>query len=215
MKKNLCVLILSFAATFAFAQVNIKEVTHYLFKDFTKGTVLMKTGVKNEAMLNYNSLTEEMIFDNKGTKLALGNLELIDTVFINDRKFILLNRKFVEVIFESKFSLYAEHKCKLKDPGKPSAYGGTSQTSATSTYSTYFSGGQAYNLKLPEGFETNPYIEYWLFKDGKLNKFLSIRQLSKYFSQEEDIFKDFVKKNNVKFDDESSIVRLLKYLENN
>lgn len=197
------------------AQVNVKEVTHYLFKEFTKGTVLMKPGSKNEALLNYNSLTEEMIFDNKGTKLALGNLELIDTVFINSRKFIPLNSKFVEIIFDSKYSLYAEHKCKLKDPGKPSGYGGMSQTSATSTYSTYFSGGQAYGLKLPEGFETNPYTEYWLKKDGKLDKFLSIRQLSKYFSEKEDIFKEFVKKNNVKFDNEASIVKLLKFMESN
>jgi hypothetical protein len=45
-------------------------------------------------LLNYNSLTEEMIFENNGKKLAIGKgeLELVDTVFIKDRKFVILNQ---------------------------------------------------------------------------------------------------------------------------
>ena len=150
MKRVFYLLIMSVFAASGYSQVKVIELSHYLFPEFTKGVVLMKTGVKNEALLNYNSLTEEMIFDNKGTKLALGQLEQVDTVYIQGRKFFPLNNKFVELVYQSKYALYAEHKCNVKDPGKPAAYGGTSQTSATSTYSSYFSGGQVYELKLPE-----------------------------------------------------------------
>lgn len=215
MKRLVILLVISFAFSFAYAQVKVVEVTHYLFPEFTKGVVLMKNGIKNETLLNYNSLTEEMIFENNGTKLAIGQPELVDTVFIKGRKFFLLNGKFVELINNSKYKLYAEHKCTIKDPGKPAAYGGTSQTSATSTYSSFFTGGQVYDLKLPEGYETKPFVDYWLVKDGEVSKFLSIRQLAKLFNEKDNSFKEFVKKHDVKYTDQSGIVELIRYLEAN
>ncbi len=198
-----------------YGQTNLKLVTHYLFPEFTKGVVLMKTGIRNEAVLNYNALTEEMIFETRGTKLALGQLESIDTVYISDRKFIPRDNTFIELLFKSKYSLYADYKCKLKDPGKPAGYGGTSQTSAITTYSTFFAGGRPYEMKLPEGFETQSSVEYWLDKDGKLNKFLSIRQLSKLFDEKESVYKSYIKKHDVKYDDQASVIELLRFMEAN
>jgi len=171
--------------------------------------------MSNEALFNYNSLTEEMIFDNKGVKLAVGQLDQIDTIFVKGRKFVPVNKKFAEVIYRSKYTLFVEHKCSLKDPGKPAGYGGTSQTSATTSYSSYFSGGQVYELKLPEGYETKPYIEYWLRKDQIMNKFLSIRQLTKLFGDKESLAKDYIKKQNVKYDDLPGIIETIKFLEKN
>ena len=91
-------MIMNILVVTGYSQVRVLELSHYLFPEFTKGVVLMKTGVKNEALLNYNSLTEEMIFDNKGTKLALGQLDQVDTVYIQNRKFFPLNKKFVEIV---------------------------------------------------------------------------------------------------------------------
>jgi hypothetical protein len=214
--KPICLLIFIVSTSYVLsAQVKVLDLTHYLFPEFSKGIVLMKNGMSNEAYFNYNSLTEEMIFENKGVKLAVGQLDQIDTIFINARKFVPINNKFAEIIYHSKYTLFAEHKCSIKDPGKPSGYGGTSQTSATTTYSSYFSGGQVYELKLPDGFQTKPFVEYWLRKDGNINKFLSLRQLSKFFSNKEDLFKVFVKKQDVKYDDLASLVELIKFLEAN
>jgi hypothetical protein len=36
-------------------------------------------------MINYNSITEEMIFEANGTKLALVNAEYVDTIYITRR----------------------------------------------------------------------------------------------------------------------------------
>jgi len=214
--KQIFLFLLAFTAVnVSFGQAKVIEITHYLFPEFSKGVVLMKNGMKNEASLNYNSLTEEMIFENNGIKLAVSQLDKIDTIFIKNRKFIPVNNKFFEIVYQSKYTLFAEHKCSIKDPGKPSGYGGTSQTSATTTYSSYFSGGQVYELKLPEGYQTKPFVDYWLRKDGQINKFLSLRQLSKFFSDKEDLFKVFVKKQDVKYDNETSLVELIKFLEAN
>lgn len=197
------------------SQEKQKNITHYLFPEFTKGVVLMKTGASKEALLNYNALTEEMIFENSGVRLALALVENIDTIFINDRKFFLLNGKFVELLYHSKYDLYAEHKCTIKDPGKPAGYGTSSQTGATTTYSSFFSGNRVYDMKLPEAYETNPFTVCWLKKDGTLIKFVSLRQLSKSFEDKSGLFKKYVKDNNVSYDDQKSLIGLIRFLESN
>lgn len=215
MKRMFYLLLLSLFVFVGYSQEKMQNITHYLFPEFTKGVVLMKTGVKNETLLNFNSLTEEMIFENKGTKLAIGNIDQIDSIYIKGRKFFPLNGKFLELILHSKYDLYAEHKCSIKDPGKPAAYGGSSQTSATTTYSTFFSGSQVYDLKLPESFETKAYTFYWLKKNDELIKFISVRQLSKIFGEKSSQFKKYTKENDVSYDDPESLVGLIRFLETN
>jgi hypothetical protein len=214
MKRLIFLLILSLLNSFGYSQRHSQSITHYLFPQFAKGVVLMKTGIKNEALLNFNSLTEEMIFDNGGKKLAIDQIEKIDTIYISDRKFFPLNGKFLELIYHSKYDLYAEHKCKLKDPGKPSGYGGSTQTGASSSYSTFFSGSQVYDIKLPESFETISYTFYWLKKDnGELIKFVSLRQLPKIFFDKSGQVKKYIRDNNVSYDDTKSMAGLVKFLE--
>lgn len=215
MKRYFYLLIYSLSITTSYSQAVVKELTHYIFPEFTQGIILMKNGVKNKALLNYNSLTEEMIFIDKGKKLAIGDteLELVDTIFINDRKFFTLNKKFVELIFHSKCDLYAEHKCSLIEKGKQAAYGGTSETSATTSYSSLVSDGRFYELELPDNYRIEPYTNFWLKKNGELNKFVSIKQLMKLYDDKKDLYKSFIKNHDVKYNNQTSIVQLIEYLE--
>lgn len=217
MKHVVFLLIFDFSLTVSYAQVNGIELSHYIFPEFTPGVVLMKSGIKYDALLNYNSLTEEMIFDDKGKKLAIGNegKERVDTVFISGRKFFLLDSKYLELVYHSKCDLYAEHKCSVKYPPKAAGYGGTSETTAVDSYSSIYSRGIMYELKLPDGYETKPYIIYWLRKNGKLNKFVSIKQLMKLYDDKEAKFRDYVNNHDVRFDNQESIVQLIKYLDGN
>ena len=217
MKRVFFFLIFNLSLSAAYSQSEVIEDYHYLFPEFTQGVVLMKSGTKNNALLNYNLLTEEMVFEDKGKKFSLGKeeQELVDTVFIKNRKFFKLNNTFIEFIYHSKFDLYAEHKCSVKQPGKPAGYGGTSETSAITSYSSYLSGGLVYELKLPNGYETKPYNYYWLKKNGGLNKFMNMRQLMKLYDDKEDLFKAYIKKNEVIFNNQESMVQLIKYMETN
>ncbi len=213
MRTILSSLILCLIASFGQSQSHKVELSHYIFPEFIKGTVLLKSGAKNPTMLNYNSLTEEMIFDTNGKKMAIARPEDIDTVYIEDRKFFPMNDKFVELIYHNKIELYAAHKCSVVDPGKPAAYGGTSQTSSTTSYSSLISGGQAYQLKLPDGYTTKPYTNYFMKRDDKLTMFVNLRQLSKLFSEKSDQFKKYVKENKVDIEDLDAVVGLVKYME--
>jgi len=217
MKCVLYLFILNLSFSTSYSQSRVIQLSHYLFPEFTQGVILMKSGIKNKALLDYNSLTEEMIFENNGKKLAIGKgeLELVDTVFIKDRKFFTLNNKFFELIYHSKCDLYAEQKCSMILPGQPAAYGGTSQTSSITSYSSINSGGRFYELELPEDYEIKPYTFYWLKKNGELNKFINMKQLMKLYDYKKDLFKAYVKKHDVKYDNQESIVQFIKYLETN
>lgn len=218
MKHTFCILISSLIFISSHAQTNYVVSSHYIFPEFTQGVILMKDGKRNGAMLNYNSLTEEMIFENNGQKRAIAENEipLVDTVFIKDREFVVLNGKFVELAYHSNYDLYVEHKCNVQDQGKPSGYGGTTQTGAiTSISSLYAQGRVFYDLKLPDEFKTDPYVIYWLKKNGVLNEFINMRELKKFYEDRKDLLKKYLKSNRVKFEDQASITQMIEYLESN
>ena len=201
----------------AFAQRQTVELSHYIFPGFTNGTVLMKSGYVYQVLLNYNAFSQEMIFEDKGKKLALGkeDKEKLDTVYIMNRKFFVLDGIFVELLYRSGYELYAEYKCDVKPPGKPAAYGGTSETSSVTTYSGIMSDGMLYDLKLPEGYVIRPYTIYWLKMDGEVRKFINLKQMTRLFDDRKDQIREYVSTHKVDYDDQESLINLIKYLEAN
>lgn len=217
MKQIVMISIFSVVMLPSFSQGKGTELSHYVFQEFKNGTVLMKSGQKYNASLNYNSLSEEMIFEDKGRKLAIGkeDKEKVDTVYIMGRKFFLLDGRFVELVYRSGYELYAEHRCDVKYPGKPAAYGGTTETSSVSSYSGIYTGGFWYELKLPDDYKIKPYLIYWLKKDGATKRFVSLKQLEKLFSERKDQIKEYSSSHKVDYDDQESIILLIRYLESN
>ncbi len=200
------------------AQMRTKEIYHYILPEFAKGSVLMKDGTKNSALLNYNAATEEMIFDQKGEKLAFAELTLnqLDTVFIQDRKFILLDKKkFAEVIHQDGYKLLVQYKCRVIPPGKPAPFGGTSQTSSATTYSSWIGDGQIYQLDLPDDFKVNSSVIYWLDNGEGLKSFSSMGQLKKFYNKQKSLYNKYTKENKVDFKDTEAIAALIHYMETN
>ena len=215
MKYIYLLLIFSISAVSLNSQSRSIELTHYLLPEFTPGTVIMKDRSINFATLNYNLLSEEMLFNQLGKILALGPeiVKNIDTVTIGERKFIVQNSKFVELLYSGKDELFAEYRCTLIMPGTPSAYGTTTQTAATKTYSSLNVGGILYELTLPDGYKTRPYINYWLKREGKLMKFINIKQLGNLYKTKTTEFKAYTKINKVDFKNPDSIAKLLKHID--
>lgn len=209
-------LLLCFVYTCSYCQVKEVQLSHYIFPIFTKGVIMLSNGTVRESVLNYNSISQEMLFEENGKKLAIGKdeLDLVDTVIIEGRKFVPLNNKFFELLYSSQdIDLYAEHICSVIPPGTPAPYGGTSYTSSVSTYTSLNTGGMIYDLQLPDGFTTKPRTYYWLNRDGILKQFFNTRQLLQRFNDKKKIFNAYTKKHKVKYDDQLSIVELIKYLE--
>ena len=217
MKKIICIFIASIVTIASVAQVKVleQEVKHYILDDFTKGFIYMKNGVINRGALNYNSVTEEMLFKDKGKIMSIGKdeIDLVDTVVIENKKFYPYNGKFLEVAYATGGrELMVEHKCRVIEPPKPSAYGTTTETASSKSYTNLTANGMFYSLEIPEGYRIVPYKYYW-FKDGKkMTKIINIRQLEKLFKGEKERFKEYMEENKVSFNSVSDVNALVKHM---
>lgn len=213
--KFLVVLLITLTYTVTgYAQRSI-TLSHYIFSEFTPGEILMRNGSTVEATLNYNSLSEEVVFMQDGELLAIGDetLPQIDTVYMHGSKFIRVDGKFVELLVNNGYSLLAEYKCRLIPPGKPSGYGGTSQTSASTTYSTLLTSGMIYNLKLPDDYKVKPYVIYRIIRGGKEVSFQSAGQLKRLYNDDKLRYKEYTSENKVEINNPDYIKNLVIFME--
>lgn len=219
MKYRYILFLMLFSVGFSLtAQQQGKVISHYLFPSFVEGTVLLKNGTRNPAMLNYNAASEEMVFDQNGQMLAIADVTInqIDTVFVSNKKFIVRDKKFAEVLLDDpRYKLLAEHKCRVIPPAKPAAYGGTSQTSSTTSYSSWMGDGKVYQLQLPDDFKVNPYTVYWLNTGSVWKSFTSIGQIKKFYSKKKALYKKYTDEQKVNFEDQASVAHLIHYMETN
>jgi hypothetical protein len=167
----------------------IPYVSHYVLPDFIVGSVLMKNGTTEYARLNYNMITEEMIFDKDGTDLALAELAAIDTVYLDSLVFVPHEKIFLEVLFIGKVVLYRQNKCNLLIAGNPAGYGGSTETGASRNVSNISGMGRAYKLKLPDDYHITDASQYLIEKDGKFQKATTISQIRKVFPEKSDEIK--------------------------
>jgi len=109
--------------------------------------------------------------------------------------------------------LLLEFTASINEPGVSTGYGGTSTTTASTSFKSLVSSGGAYDLKLPDGFTVIPGYAYWIMKDGKLEKAGSTKQLIKIFPGKKEMINDLVKKNNTNFSKGDNIAALVKQIE--
>jgi hypothetical protein len=210
MKVAITVLLLGISVINVKSQYNQTIISHYLFTDFIQGQVKLKSGISQSSKLNYNSFTEEMVFERNGNKLALDNLETIDTVIIQDRKFIPVGNVFYEVLENSSMPLFIHHLCSVTSKGKPSGYGGYSETASIDAKAMiYSSSGQVYEMILPSEYNVNPYSEYLLTKDNKYYKISDINSVIKIYPERKAAIKEFVKTHKISFKKSEDLKQLL------
>lgn len=217
MEKLFCSFFTFMIVSVSYSQTDSKVISQYIFPEFTRGEILLQDGNKYAVLLNYNTLTEEMIFENNGKKMAIGEMELdrIDTVYILDRKFFPVKGNFVESVHQSTWELFVQHKSSFKDTGKSIGYGSKTKTLSVKHVTSIYSEANLYDLKLPDSYELDPFICYWLKKSEDLVEFCDLRALKRIYRDKKELYKEYIKNNDVKFDDQDSIIRLIEHLESN
>lgn len=185
---------------------------HYVFAQFTKGTVKLKDGRTETPLLNYNKLTEEIIFINNGQNLSLTRLETIDTVTIQNRKFVPQGKGFYELVIKAPISLFMQYKARLQMVGNEVGYGGTSLVSATTNISSLTSSGMLYSLKLPPQYNVEDDSHNWIRKDAILYLADNERDIKKIFPEKETEIKVFFKTNKLKLKNLNDAKKLVEFL---
>lgn len=185
--------------------------TQFLFPELLDAKISFKDGSPLNARMNYNILSEKMVFEKNNKIFDLLNTDKVDTIYLAGRKFIPMDKIFIEVFDDSEIPLFTQFKGDLIPPGKPSGYGGTSQTSSIESIATIYGSGQSYNLKLPSDYTVKLTIINWILVNGKMEKFISERQFLKIFKSKETEIHKFIKTNNTDFNKRYDIVKLLAF----
>jgi hypothetical protein len=193
------------------AQTNSNSSPQFLYSDFKIGIVKLKNGTNQSIALNYNTVSEKMVFVKDGNLYDMMNPEQIDTVFLQDCKFIPVGNIYYQVLLVAQISLFVQYKGSIIPPGTPAGYGGTSQTSSTKLLSSVQLSSGYYNLKLPTDYDVKVDPVYWIRKNNEKLSFMNERQFLKIFPGAESELKQFIKQNKIKFDRLPDLVRLISH----
>ena len=206
------VLLFSVAFTEINAQTDsLKNLPNLLLPAFAKSIVKMKSGEKKIAILNYNLVDQEMVFMQKDQYWVLDNPHLIDTVYMANRTFIPFEKGFYELAVPGPVTLFIQHKAYAESLGVPTGYGARSQTTGYNYVKTIYGGNGAINLKIPENYKVVDDTEYWIRKDGVMQKVDNKRQFLKMFGDKEKELDQFMDKNKVSFENYQSVIKLVQY----
>lgn len=216
MKKFVLILVTACICCNAFAQAdrNVKQLTQYLFPEFNEGSVLQKSGTVTKTMLNYNTLTQEMIFKQGDQNLALADPASVDTVYLNKRKFIYANNAFYDIALNDTVALYIQYTSDIISSGAETGFGKT-QTSAASGITDLKSSGKAYALTLTDEYTIKNKTNYFLKKDGKFMSVNNIKDVKKVFAGKEALIDEYAKKNKVSFKNADDVIKLVQFCNSN
>jgi hypothetical protein len=141
------------------------SMPQYLFPDFNQCVISMKNGEKKTLTMNFNTITEKLVFYIDPDYFDLMNSETIDTVYLNSCKFIPVGKSFYEVLISGPIALFIQHKGDLLEKGAPVGYGGTSQLAKSVYVTTYSSDGRLYLKLFPDkGDEIKNFIKEFRLK---------------------------------------------------
>ncbi|MBN1388999.1 MAG: hypothetical protein JW965_11170 [Bacteroidales bacterium] len=198
------------------AQITVSDnIPQYLFNRFADGLIVKKSGEKVLASLNYNIVTEEMIFLENDRFMALGNLQSIDTVYLNNMIFLPAGDAFYELAVIGKVKLLVQFSGTVQVEGEDVGYGITSKTSRVTSLSALTNSGVLYNMDLPENLKVSRKITYHVEVDGERERFINKRAFLRIFKDKKKELDRYIKEENVEFDNYNDIVSLVKYMNSN
>jgi len=221
MKKTVFKKLSGYAAAFLFSgmtfilqgqSTSVGEMPQYLFSEFTKCDVIMKTGQINNTLMNYNIVTGKMVFLSNQKYYDLTNPEAVDSVMLNGCKFIPVGKSFFEVLVAKPIALFIEHKGNVLTAGKPVGYGGTSQVASSTYISSMELSGIQTNLPLPKDYIVNPATVYWIRRGENWADFTNEKQFLDLFPDKSAQIKSFIKENRIKIDKPENLIRLVRYV---
>ena len=187
-----------------------KEI--YRYPQFTAGRVYFMNGDVSAAKLNYNLISQVMLFTtNIGDTLAIDNESTIKYITIANDTFYY-DEGYVELVENySHVKLAVRQKIKFSDKKKTGAFGMPTSTVKTESDDTFL-GDRRYNFTIAEDLIFKKETEFYLNDDS--NHFLTIskKNLLKLYPKRKDNIENFLKENNINLREEKDIKRLVQYL---
>jgi hypothetical protein len=183
----------------------------FLFPAFDSGIVRMKNGLSQRLQLNYNTVTEKIVYEKENEIYDLFNVGMIDAVLIHEQMFVPVGKIFHEVLLIAPIPLLVQYKGEIMMPGKDVGYGSKSLVSSVETLTSVKLSMGYYNLKLPVDYSVKIEKVYLTGRDGNSVSFKNEKQFLKIFPDKESELKIFIKHNHIRFDRSTDVKSLIKY----
>jgi len=203
------------AFLFLIASISVNAQTVYVFDEFKDGKIVHKKGDVVYAKFNYDTTGERMMFlSDDNTILELANPGEASFVTIDGRIFEHIKGSiFYERINYDDMTYYIQWKCKVMSKGKASGYGTTSLTSSISSINSINDGGRSVKLDIAEDFTSLQDNLYYLKIKNSQKRFYSADTLAKLFKGNEDAIKQYVKDNNLVFNNTDDVKKAVEYCQ--
>jgi hypothetical protein len=187
-----------------------KEI--YRYPQFTAGRVYFMNGDVSAAKLNYNLISQIMLFtNNTGDTLAIDNESTIKYITIAKDTFYY-DEGYLELVENySHVKLAIKQKIKFSDKKKIGAFGMPTSTVKTESDDTFL-GDRRYNFTIAEDLIFKKETEFYLNDDA--NHFLAInkKNLLRLYPKKKDSIENFLKENNINLREEKGIKLLVQFL---
>jgi hypothetical protein len=207
---NLTLLFFFAVLTSALAQSS-GSVSPYVFPQFVKASVLQKGGGVTDATMNYNTLTQEMLFMQDGVKTVLDQSNA-DTIFLQDKKFIPVGTVYYQKLTNTKIALYIQHVNKMLLHGRnPNLEDQANNTiTASQGIKNAATSSSKYDEKLGEGYTLEPRSVFWLQKGKSFNKVSDLKSILKVFPPDkEQAVTAFIKDKNLDITKADDLAQLI------
>lgn len=181
-----------------------------LFDDYVEGKVILKNRQEVATKLNYDTANKKMMYLQNGEQMILINIAQVDSVYIDDRKFISLYGFFLEVVELKQGDIFIDWTIKDRYKGNRGAYGQVTQNKVESINTAFWTNSEYQNQSV-EVVERENSNSYWFYKDDKPLKCKNINDLIKIFPERRKDILAFVKENGIDFKRVSDAVELLGY----
>lgn len=178
----------------------------FVFPVYQQGKVYYKSTEVIGGLLNYETLTKQMLFKQNNQVLSLGYPEATDSVVLGNRVFVYSKmREFFEKIPLGKGDLYVENSMKQVSEGRAVAYGGYSQVSNAQSLNSIstLDGGQTQSfthLSENEKFKAVSETLFWVKKGDKFISVHSRKQVLKAFPEKKERIAEYIDHNKINFE---------------
>ena len=181
-----------------------------MFEEFTNGQVLMKNRSVVNTALNYDWIDQEINYYNNDEQMILTGLEMIDTVYIADCKFIPYGNVFLEAVPVADKYLFINWKMDVKNKGKEGPMGTTSHSISSQKIDLSNQRGQGIERSDIYVYDASFNNTYYIRVDNKFKTFNSEKSFLKLFPAEksEDI-KSYIKTKGIDFKKPSDVIDLI------
>lgn len=179
-----------------------------LFNHFIEGVVLMKSGAIEKAPLNYNTDNQGIVFIKDDQYMALTELETVDTIYIDDKKFVPVKQAIYEVVTPSEeIPLFVSYTNKIRPIVATADHNGGSKQAGSQVSNTV---SDTYVNRTFRGNYSVEFIRHFLLKKKySFYKISNEKQVIKVFPENEIAIQKFISENQTNFSSLSDIVNLV------